>query len=201
MQDSTAGLSFLTQSEGETKLTLRFHDEECKSFSDCSHEFPSSFSLKESLKEVVFPTYNDGEEVRSVHLLSITRSSYDERNQCPICVAVDIYRIKEGGDLLQSGCYIALFDVRTYNSQAFGEYFLTDELQLEKPLPHVKRTADTEQIQLLNDTIHQVILKSGHDVEYIHSLDMQVLHHELLVAKETSLENDDCDEFIGLDFS
>lgn len=201
MLDCTAGLSFSTQSEEEAKHALRFHDEDCKSFSDRSCPFPSSLSSKEPLKEVTFSLVldlNDGEaEVKSVHLTSVTLSSYDESNLCPTRTTLDVYRVREGGDQLPSGCYIALFEVRTYNSQTFGEYFLTDELQLEKPLPHAKVTVDEEKIQLLNDLIQAGIQNSGHDMKYIHTLGLQVTE----TPAQENTEDNDCDELVGLDFN
>ncbi len=202
MLDSTAGLNFSTQSEvdSEAKTTLQFHDEKCKAFSYRSREFPSSFSLKEPLKEVKFHlTTNDkdGNETMAMHLLSIGLSSYDEKYQCPTSTAVDIYRIKEGNDQLPTGCYIALFDVKTYNSQTFGEFFLTDELQLDKPLPHVRVMVDKEQVQLINDVICEVIKMSGHDAKNIHSLCTQLADE----PQEASPEDNDCDELIGLNLS
>lgn len=199
MLDSTAGLKFSTQSE---EVTRAFHDEKCKDFSFCSHEFPSSVLWEEPLKDVTFhliPTYNDGKlsgEVTGKHLLSITLSSYNEINQCPTRTAVDIYKIKEGNNLIPCGCCIALFDVRTSNTQTFGEFFLTNELILQEPLPHVRAIVDKVQVQHVNEVIHEVILKSGHDVKYVHSLCDTETDYEPL---QTRREDSDCNELIGLD--
>ena len=202
MQDCTACLSFSTQSE---EVTGRFHDEKCKDYSFCSHEFPCSSEWKEPLNEVTFyliPNYyvgNSSGKVTSTHLLSIALSSYNEINRCPTRTAVDIYKIKEGSNLLPCGRNIALFDVRTCNSQTFGEFFLTSELILEEPLPHVRAMVDKVQVQLVNEVIHEVILKSGHDVKYVHSLRELETNHEPLAVQQTGPGDDDCIEFIGLD--
>lgn len=206
MLDATAGFSFQTRSEGaqDAKSTLRFHDEKCKAFSDCSHDYPSSFSLQEPVKEITFhllPYYNSEEligEVKCMHLLSAKLSYYDQRKHHPICASVDIYRVKKGNDRLLSGCLIALFDMRTYSSRTFGEFFLTDEFRLDKPLPHVNTIVDTEKIKVVNDIIHEVILKSGHDVKYFRSLGTQAANSIPPLVQENV---DDCNEFIGLDFS
>ncbi len=207
MLESTAGLSFSTHSEGDPQATptLRFHDEKCKAFSNRSRDFPSSFSVKEPLKEVVFcitPSSSEelSSEVTGIHLLSIMLSSYDERKECPTHIAIDIYRVKKGNDQLPPDHFIALFDVSTYNSKVFGEFYLTDELRLEKPLLHnVRATVEKEQIQLLNDVIREAMQKSGLDVQYIRSVCMEdTVDHEPLLQATNS--DDSCDQLTGLDF-
>lgn len=175
--NSTAGLSFSVENDQEAKLTHRFHDEKCKAFSDCSRHFPSSFSLTEPQREVsihLIPN-DDGalsseKTLTGMHLWSVRLSSYDEKNQCPTSTAVDIYRVKEGSDQIPSGCSVALFDVRTHRSQVFGEFFLTEDLRLDKPLPHARAVVDKELIQLVHDVIDEAIAKSGRDVTCVQSL-------------------------------
>lgn len=198
MLDSTAGLSFSAQSEGDSQgtPTFRFHDEKCKAFKYRSREFPSSFTLKEPLKEVIFhilpsSSAETGIQVSALHLLQITLSLYDEKSKCPTQTAIDIYRTKEGNDELPSGNFVALFNIKTYEGQVFGEYFLTDELQLLKPLSHVKEAIAKDQIQLLNDVISQSMQRSGLTMKYICDLCVQVKPHQV---QET-----DSDQFLGLD--
>ena len=211
MSDSTAGLSISTQSEENAEVTLRFHNKECKAFVDHSCEFQTSFLLKEPLKKVVFPLLptDGGEtpsgEITAMHLLSITLSYLDgKRNLRPTHAVVDIYRVEKEGNQLPLGHYIALFEVRTNNKQVFDEFFLTDELQLGKPLPHVKaEQIDKEQVELLSDTLREVIQGSGHDMDYIRSLGLQATKsspEEESPAQETSPGEDDSGELIGLDF-
>ena len=186
--DSTAGLSFSVEDEQEAKLTLRFHDEKCKAFSDCSRDFPSSFSLTEPQREVTFhliPNNNDetlsSEKILTgMHLWSVKLSSYDNKTQCPTSTAVDIYRVKEGSDQIPPDCSVALFDViRTHKSRVFGEFFLTEDLRLDKPLPHASRAVvDKELIQLVHDVIDEAIAKSGRDVTCVQSLCTQVPEHK-----------------------
>ena len=205
MLESTAG--FLTQSDESTKPTLKFCGEECKSFSDRSRVFLPSLSVKKPLKEVTFPPMKVGSEgkpingnIKCMHLLSITLSSYDERNQCPpIRAVMDIYRVSEGNDQLSSGQFIAIFELRTHKNKTFGEFFLNDELQLQKPLPYVTIPIDKEQIQLVNDVLHEGILKSGYDVDHICSLGLPVTTEPLLLKTDPEKEN--CGEVAGLEFS
>lgn len=206
MMDSTVG--FTTQSAEEPTFILQFCGEGCKAFSDCSHVSLPSLSVKKPLKEVTFslvPSDSNrmpNSEVESIHLLSITRSSRDERNQrLPTHAAIDVYKVKEGNDHLPSGCFVAIFELRTYNNRTFGEFFLTDQLQLGKPLPHVKIQVDQGKSQLFNDMLQEGVLMSGHDVDHIRSLGLH--DHELLAQEttESGSEDENLDVLPALYFS
>ena len=158
MLDSTAGL---TSEDRERRLIFQFCDQKCADLHSLKHS--PSLSWKKPLKKVTFsliPTYNNGKfgEIKSIHLWNLTLSSYDEGHQFPICTAVDIFKIEEGNDQVSSGSMIALFDVRANNCQEFGEFFLTDELNLERPLPHVTKTSDF--VPMVNDFIREAIRRS-----------------------------------------
>ena len=162
----------------------------------CCHKSDNlqTSSLKEPLEEVVFLLFTDGGEtpsgeITAMHLLSVTLSYCgDKRNLCPTRAVVDIHRVEKGGNHLPPGRYIALFEVRTDNKQMFGEFFLTDELQLGKPLPHVKwENIDKEQVELLSDTLQKAIQESGHDVGYIRSLGLQTKSPAQQTPEEESL--------------
>lgn len=158
MLDSTPGFS--SKDVEDSNRSIRFCGEKCKSFH--SSVFQPSFSvLRPPSHDITFTLISDNmddgvHEVQSVHIQSVVFSSSGERNQCPpIHASVDVYKVKKGLDCLPSGCSIVLFDLRTSNSQIFGEYFLTDEFQLEKPLAHVEMIKiDKKQQQLLNDVLH-----------------------------------------------
>lgn len=207
MLDSTAGFS--TRSREDTKLTFRFCGEECQSFNDHSRVSPPLSgqkqdvfitTVKEPLEEVTFFLVDScgmqNGDVKSTHLLSITLSSCDEQGT-PLRAAIDMYRVKEGNGQLPSGRFIALFELRTLYNQMFSEFFLTDELQLEQPLPHVKIQVDIERSKLLNAMLREGIEKSGHNVDHFCSKGLSVSEP---LTQGTGTEDDNCDEFVGLDY-
>lgn len=163
MEDSTAGFS--SKDAEDPNQSIRFCGEECKSFHSCA--FQPSFSVQRPSNDITNTLISDvdpdGYKVQSVHLQSIVFSSCGEGNQSPpIHATADVYQVKEGHGHLLSGCSFVLFDLRTPSNRIHGEYFLTDELQLDKPLAHVKTVQiDEKQHQLLNDVLRESILKSA----------------------------------------
>ena len=197
--DSPAGSCFVVQNDQkpEETLTIRFHDEECKAFSDHSQDTPVSFSWKEPLQEVTIRLLDDG-TILCRHLLSFSISSYDETKQCPFRTKLDVYRVLEGTDAVQSATYVGLFDVSTPGTKTFGEYILTDTLQIERPLPHVINTLDRDIIRVVNAALVEAVERSGRDFEYIRSLG---LRSSLLMPQEANSEQSDDDDNVsaGLD--
>lgn len=158
MSDSVAGFSVHSE---EQQLT--FCGEYCQSFVDRSCAFVPSFSVTKPLKEIVFAVAEEElvVEVKSTRLLSFSVSFCDQGDS-PLHATLDVYKVEEGTDKLPSGRFIALFKLRP--SQKFAEFFLTDKLQLEKPLPHVKMQVDTEQTQLLSEILCECIHRSNVDI-------------------------------------
>lgn len=201
MLNSTAGLSFSAENDQnpKAKSTVRFHDEKCMAFNDCSRDLLPSVSWEEPLQEVTFSLLDDSNVVCK-HLTSFSILSYDEKNQCLVHTAMNIYRVSKGTSQVQFGRYIGLFNVNTPESKTFGEHFLSDDLLIEKPLPHVTEVIEKDLIQLVNVMIRETILKSGHDVEYICSLGSHIEPLSMLEGNSPKPEHDDdCDEFNGLD--
>jgi hypothetical protein len=195
MSDATAGFS---TNDNEEKIALRFCGEYCQSFITRSRAFLPLFSATESLKAVTFATPPSGSEetdlnshVKSTQLLSVTLSFRNEGS--PIHAAMSIYRVDKGEDKLPSGRFIAFFELRTRGTKYFSEFLLTEELQLEKPLPHVRIQPEKEQTRLLAEILREGILRSGLEVRYILSLGVQAMEP---VANEADPEDE---QFVGLD--
>ena len=158
--------------------------------------------MTEPLKEIAFavvPTDSEEEsivEVKSTHVLSLSLSFRDQ-GASPTHAAVDVYRIEEGIDGLLSGRCIALFKLKNQASQKFAEFFLTNALQLENPLPHVKIQVDKEQNQLLSEILREGILRSGIEVGHILSMGKQVTEPSAQEPRDA----EDEELLVGLDFS
>jgi len=200
MMNAPAGLTFFIQNDRSTdeSLSIRFDSEECQAFSSHSHDLPPEFSCKEPTHEVNFCLL-DGGSFMGMHLLSFSISSYDEQRQTPFRTSADIYRVQVGTDAIQNGKYIVVFDITLPGTKTFGEYFLSDGFQMEKPLPHARECVNKETVQLVNAAILETILRSGHDLDYFLSSGLHKVKEENIMPEEQK-SDDDYEIGAALDF-
>lgn len=164
MLDSTSG--FVIESESESDPKLRFCSEGCQSLLGEQQPLELNTLVKKPLTEVNFPIISDTSrkgittEVTATHLLSIKLSVQGTDHYPPTHGEIDVYRIEKGA-ALQSGRLFTLFDLRSLSDQIFGEFFLTDELSLDGPLPHYTIQLKKDSVLAFHMVLCEGIRRSG----------------------------------------
>ena len=119
-----------------------------------------------SIKLLAPDSHLPSESIKAVHLLSIHLPA--SSIQTPTMATFDVYKVVEGAAELKEGSLFTLFHFKTITNQVCGEFFLNDELQLSKPLPHAtSRKLSEETVVLVNQLLKEGIKMSGADVQAI----------------------------------
>lgn len=152
MQDSRPG--FAIQREHVSKPRLQFCGEECKSFSGPPQDFallhkPVVLTPVLKVKFAFLPTDDRERDTTVLTTTQLLHVSLPFCEDIPTVAVIDIYRAEEG-DCLRPGCLFTLFHVINIEERIFGEFYLTDECTLDRPLPHVKGEHDEALIKLVN---------------------------------------------------
>lgn len=174
MLDSKPG--FAIEGECDSDPKLRFCGENCQSLFGPPQPFVPSNSVQKPLTVIKFPIVSSstsGEcgniEVIAIHLLGI-KCLLPKSGQCPpTYCAVDVYRVVRGTEL-PPGRLFTLFDLKSLSDQIFGEFYLTDVLQLDDPLPHYSGELKKDSIRDFNTALNKGIQECGLSVDGILSL-------------------------------
>ncbi len=173
MQESKPGFSI--QTEDESRPRLRFCGEECKSF----HGPPQVFAqlhepvVTTPLVETCFTFIAPDSSGEGATTIKTTQLLHFDLPFCttviPTSAVIDVYRV-EAGDEIKPGHLFTLFHLTNLEEQVFGEFYLTDECKLGRPLPHAKEHFHEDLVSLVNDLLQEGIRRSGHEIDNIPSL-------------------------------
>ena len=165
MQESKPAYSI--QREVNLRPKLRFCGEECKSFSGPPEVFAQyhkpAVSTPLAKVDFLFLSSSDNSEVQ----VSVTNSTHLLHMSLPYCeftpflAVIDVYR---------AGYLFTLFHLKNIEEQVFGEFYLTEEFKLSKPLPHINKDLDERLIELVNELLQSGIKMSSHDVHGLLSM-------------------------------